>query len=299
MTREVVLSENRDFKGVWIPKELYLNNTLTWNEKIILIEIDSLSKNGKCFASNQHFANLLGISKKRVETIISELRKKGYITSVLIYKKESKQVDKRILRVVDSKGFTNNSYLSSEIGVGILESEDSGILDNEGDKNTSIKNTNEESTNIDNKENIPIRNCSVTNIEDKAGKWEWQSDKQYVDYIEKVLPKMIKNLASEHGKKSNTAYNVFLTITVYYFRQFRVFNGSYHPWYKEDTIKECINGLFSFFDGHLNTDDVKEYINQFFTHKNLRGKPFKVFCSTNMLETIRHEIYQDWNEEYY
>ena len=86
MKREPVIREGRAFLGVWIPAELYLNQSLSWNEKIALIEIGSLSKTGECFAGNQHFANLLGVSKKRAEAIISELRAKGYITSELIYK---------------------------------------------------------------------------------------------------------------------------------------------------------------------------------------------------------------------
>lgn len=154
--------------------------------------------------------------------------------------------------------------------------------------------------NGDNKENNSEPSCSiVTPIESKAGKWEWESDKQYVDYIEKVLPKMIKKMASNYGKKSDTAYNVFLTITAYYFEQYRVFNGSYHAWYREDTLRECFNALFEFFDDHIDISDVKDYINQFFTHKTLRKKPFKVFCSYNMLDTLRKELDQDWHEEYY
>jgi len=33
---------NRDFKGVWIPKEVWINKDLTWMEKLFLVEIDSL-----------------------------------------------------------------------------------------------------------------------------------------------------------------------------------------------------------------------------------------------------------------
>ena len=33
---------NRDFKGVWIPKEIWLNPDLTLVEKCLLVEIDSL-----------------------------------------------------------------------------------------------------------------------------------------------------------------------------------------------------------------------------------------------------------------
>ena len=68
---------NRDFKGIWIPKEIWLNQELKLIEKIFLVEIDSLDNENGCFASNQYFANFFGISKGRCSQIISELEKKG------------------------------------------------------------------------------------------------------------------------------------------------------------------------------------------------------------------------------
>lgn len=69
----------RDFKGIWIPKELYLNTELSWTEKILLIEIDSLDSKQGCFASNKYLAKFVNINEGRCANIISELRKKGYI----------------------------------------------------------------------------------------------------------------------------------------------------------------------------------------------------------------------------
>jgi hypothetical protein len=39
----------REFKGVWIPKEVWLNNELSLVEKALLAEIDSFSGDGKTF----------------------------------------------------------------------------------------------------------------------------------------------------------------------------------------------------------------------------------------------------------
>jgi hypothetical protein len=69
----------RDFKGVWIPRELYLNPDLSWTEKILLIEIDSLDKGDGCWASNEHFAGFLGISEQSLKNMFTKLRKKEYI----------------------------------------------------------------------------------------------------------------------------------------------------------------------------------------------------------------------------
>ena len=42
-----MMKENRGFKGVWIPREIYLSKELNWTDKILYIEIHSLSKRRK------------------------------------------------------------------------------------------------------------------------------------------------------------------------------------------------------------------------------------------------------------
>lgn len=87
----------RDFKGVWIPKDIYLHEGLTPTDKFLLVEIDSLSKNGECFASNEHFSKFLGVSKKHVSRLISKLVQMKLINVDLIYKKGTKEVEKRVI----------------------------------------------------------------------------------------------------------------------------------------------------------------------------------------------------------
>ena len=93
---------DRDFKGVWIPKELWFDNNIGWSAKLLLIEIDSLSKNGECFATNEYFANFFSLSKDRISKLISELKIKGYVEVNIIYKPGTKQIDKR---VITTKGY--------------------------------------------------------------------------------------------------------------------------------------------------------------------------------------------------
>ena len=91
---------NRDFRGIWIPKEIWLRKDLSTNEKILLAEIDSLggSSDG-CFASNQYFADFFDLSKDRISRLVSGLKNKGYITVELIYKEGTCEVDKRIIKL--------------------------------------------------------------------------------------------------------------------------------------------------------------------------------------------------------
>jgi hypothetical protein len=77
------MKENRDFKGVWIPKETWLNIDLSIIEKVLLVEIDSLDNSERgCFASNEYLAKFVQLSESRVAHIISDLRKRNYLRVV-------------------------------------------------------------------------------------------------------------------------------------------------------------------------------------------------------------------------
>jgi hypothetical protein len=77
------MKENRDFKGVWIPKDIWLNTDLSIIEKVLLVEIDSLDNSDRgCFASNEYLAKFVQLSESRVAHIISDLKKREYIVVV-------------------------------------------------------------------------------------------------------------------------------------------------------------------------------------------------------------------------
>ena len=74
------MNDNRDFKGVWIPKEVWLDTRLNALDKVILMEIDSLDQGEKgCYASNEHLAEFCQCSKTKVSTAISKLIECGYL----------------------------------------------------------------------------------------------------------------------------------------------------------------------------------------------------------------------------
>ena len=74
MAREILINENRDFKGIWIPERIYLTNKFTPNEKFVLIEIYSLTRNSsrQCFASNKHFADFVGLKENTIQKMMSK-----------------------------------------------------------------------------------------------------------------------------------------------------------------------------------------------------------------------------------
>ena len=70
----------RDFKGIWIPKEIWLANDINFQEKLLWAEIDRLDKEGPgCTASNKYFAKIFGLSETMISVYISDLKRKGYV----------------------------------------------------------------------------------------------------------------------------------------------------------------------------------------------------------------------------
>ena len=121
---------NRDFRGIWIPRHIWLDKNLKPIEKILLAEIESLGGlHDGCFASNQYFADFLDLSKDRTSKLISGLKNKGYITVELSYKEGSYEVDKRIIKANPSSYFClggsthlegggeNNDYITNNYNI--------------------------------------------------------------------------------------------------------------------------------------------------------------------------------------
>lgn len=83
-----------------IPANVRYDKDLKANEKLIYGEVTCLSQStGRCFASNNYFAELYGVSKETVSRWISNLSHKGYIEIVLVYKKGTKQIINRYIQI--------------------------------------------------------------------------------------------------------------------------------------------------------------------------------------------------------
>lgn len=101
--------DNRDFKGVWIPKEVWLDERLSALDKIILTEIDSLDGERGCYASNKRLADFCQCSESKISKSVSLLIELNYIYV------ESFDGRKRILRSRLSK---NNNQTSKNYDAG-------------------------------------------------------------------------------------------------------------------------------------------------------------------------------------
>ncbi len=75
---------SRSFKGIWIPKEIYLAEGLSALEIILWSEINSLEceEKGGCFASNDYLMKFLGINKTRLGEILSKLKELNLLIQI-------------------------------------------------------------------------------------------------------------------------------------------------------------------------------------------------------------------------
>ena len=102
----------RDFKGIWIPKEVWLDERLNALDKIILMEVYSLD-NGDigCYASNKYFAIKLGVSKRTISEALSSLEKMNYIE--IKYDDSKRKIYNKVWNST-SRGMEENFYTPIE-----------------------------------------------------------------------------------------------------------------------------------------------------------------------------------------
>mgnify|MGYP003148600101 CR=1 FL=1 len=107
------IKETRQFLGIWIPREIYLNKDLNWTDKILVVEINSLDNERGCFASNEYFAEFLSVSTTTISTSISKLKSLGLIEQVSfdgrtrILKAAIKQIENPPLNKLKSRNKAN------------------------------------------------------------------------------------------------------------------------------------------------------------------------------------------------
>lgn len=75
------MEQERDFKGVWIPKAVWLDKRLSALDKFILSGVASFCAVDEydCFASNKAIADFCGCSESKVTKSISQLASIGYL----------------------------------------------------------------------------------------------------------------------------------------------------------------------------------------------------------------------------
>ena len=86
---------SRNFKGIWIPRHIWLNQELNLLEKVLWAEIDSLDHEERgCTASNEYFQKFFGTCERTVQNALAKLK------SLKLIRVESFNGRKRSLRSV-------------------------------------------------------------------------------------------------------------------------------------------------------------------------------------------------------
>ena len=120
------MKENPNYYAI-IPADVRYDKKLKDKAKLLYGEITALTNEyGYCYASNKYFANLYKVSTTTISLLIKNLIDCGYLESEILYKENSKEIDKRYLRIF--KG-------------GYLRKIKGGIKENLKENNTSINNT--------------------------------------------------------------------------------------------------------------------------------------------------------------
>lgn len=245
--REVVIPENRGFKGVWIPDRLYLTREFTPNEKFVLIEIYSLTRKDRlCYATNKHFSDFVGLSESAIKKMMAKFEKLGYISRTIEYKNGSKEIIRRFIKLTNKfyESFVNETEIPEENADGKAD-DGGGEKSPRGggeksprvvEKSIQISNTdikcNSISSNTDNK----VFSQEEKTIYNKAfsGEKAYRSpdisyeytEKEFKEFITKKVDHIVKEISPE---EYDTSVEPISAIIAYFYKRYYECTGKRHP----------------------------------------------------------------------
>lgn len=268
----IIISENRDFKGVWIPERLYLTREFTPNEKFLLIEIYSLTKkkNRECFANNKHFADFVGLKENTVQKMMLKFENAGYIKRNYEYREGTKEIDRRTIKLTQKfyDDFINETENADSSADGMENNQEGYGMESTdpidknpqgdglkvGDKYNNFKSNND-------LRDIDLSNTKAETLSNDNGEVKTSfSEKSKKDVhtktaLEKYLGKkadeqdMMKRLANIciSNYDEETAKEIFETIE-HYFRRYTDKTGLIHPILKDETLIRITEKMDCFYD---------------------------------------------------
>lgn len=111
----------KEVKGIWLPKEVIKNTNLNDKEKMIYAMILSLSKNQECTVTNAYISKIFNITTIQVSRVINSLKKKGFIKVNLIYKQNSKEIQKRVIIPINIDANTYKQISSRPVNIDVKD----------------------------------------------------------------------------------------------------------------------------------------------------------------------------------
>ena len=265
-----LVPKERNFKGVWIPAKLYLSGIFSPNEKFVLLEIYSLSKKNKCYATNKHFADFVGLKENTIQKMMLEFERAGYIKRIFEYKENSKEIKNRIIiltqkfldEFINEKAEDENEDPDGKKSMGDMEKNPEGDGLKVGDKYNNISNTylsdplyspTELNSFSKEKETSPVGlNSSISKRNKKAEPDKWIATKAHIEIC------MERNGYSKEAFETAEAIEIVKT----YYEKYREVIGQPHPRLNDKTmmyvIEQYLNG---FGDGETSVQTYRDLIN--------------------------------------
>lgn len=274
-----LVSKERNFKGVWIPAKLYLSGIFSPNEKFVLLEIYSLSKKNKCYATNKHFADFVGLKENTIQKMMLEFERAGYIKRIFEYKENSKEIKNRIIiltqkfldEFINEKAEGENEYPHGKKSIGGMEKNPEGDGLKVGDKYNNISNTylsnplySPTELNSFSKEKgkntSPMGlNSSISKRNKKGGENnpdKWIATKTHIEIC------MERN---EYSKESFETAEVVEIVRTYY-EKYREVIGQPHPRLNDKTMMFVVDQyLKGFGDGNTSVQTYRDLIDFHFS----------------------------------
>jgi DNA-binding transcriptional ArsR family regulator len=95
----MIMDDRKAYYAI-IPASVRYDNRLKANEKLLYGEITALcNEKGYCWATNQYFAELYGVSRQTVSGWVSNLKNCGYVSLEIAYKGGTREIENRYIRI--------------------------------------------------------------------------------------------------------------------------------------------------------------------------------------------------------
>lgn len=301
-----LVPKERNFKGVWIPAKLYLSGIFSPNEKFVLLEIYSLSKKNKCYATNKHFADFVGLKENTIQKMMLEFEKAGYIKRIFEYKENSKEIKNRIIiltqkfldEFINEKAEGENEEPYGKKSMGDMEKNPEGDGFKVGDKYNNISDTylsdplysptELNSFSQEEKANSPVGlNSSISKRNKKGGENnpdKWIATKTHIEIC------MERN---GHEKDSFETAEVIEVVRTYY-EKYREVIGQPHPRLNDKTMMFVVGQyLKGFEEGGTSVQTYRDLIDFHFSTEYRENIDWTIqhFMSGEIRETLlRHNM---------
>lgn len=180
--------------------------------KLLYGEITALCNiEGYCWATNAYFSNLYGVDERTIIRWINCLEKNGFIKKEIIYKENSKEVDKRIITL------TLVTKMSGGGDKNVTRPGDKNVTEN----NTNINNKKSSAKALPEKMLLSETSSDECTTEQLAQELKEQAEdlkcQQIVNEFNRVctqLPKVMK-LSPQRKKKIKARLKVFSEVDIY------------------------------------------------------------------------------------